>query len=79
VSVAIEDNGTVSVGDWVFVLPHEGTPDHLHGIQGTVVAVEGVEAQLRPSSSDELLQVEVAVLRRERRRRRVPSRWDGQS
>jgi hypothetical protein len=43
------------------------------------VAVEGVEAQLRPSSSDELLQVEVAVLRRERRRRRVPSRWDGQS
>jgi len=37
VSVAIEDNGTVSVGDWVFVLPHEGTPDHLHGIQGTVV------------------------------------------
>jgi len=37
VSVAIEDNGTVAVGDWVFVVPHEGTPDHLHGIQGTVV------------------------------------------
>jgi hypothetical protein len=51
-------------------------PDHLRGVQGIVTALEGVEAQLRPSSSDEPLRVEVGFLRRDRRRPRVPADWE---
>jgi hypothetical protein len=75
VSAAIEDDGTVAVGDSVFVHPHQSAPAHLQGIQGTVVALEGVEAQLRPSSSPELLWVTAGILRRDRRRSRVTARW----
>ena len=74
-SAAIEDDGTVAVGDSVFVHPHQSAPAHLQGLQGIVVALEGVEAQLRPSSSDQILRVEVGVLRRDRRRPRIPAHW----
>jgi hypothetical protein len=76
VSAAIEHDATLAVGDSVFVHPHELVPDHLRGLQGIVVALEGVEAQLRQSPSDEPLRVEVGFLRRDRRRPRVPADWE---
>ena len=76
-SAAIEhEDETLAVGDSVFVPPHDGTPDHLRGIQGIVVALDEVEAQLRQSSSDQLLWVDVSFLRHDRRRLRVPARWE---
>jgi len=75
VSAALEGDGTIAVGDSVFVDPHKWAPVHLRGIQGIVVALAGVQAQLRPSSSPELLWVKAGILRRDRRRPRVPAPW----
>jgi hypothetical protein len=76
VAAAIEHDRTIAVGDAVFIQPHGDTPDHLRGIHGTVLAVEGAEAQLRQHPSDELLRVEIGLLRRDRRRPRVRTDWE---
>jgi hypothetical protein len=76
VSAAIEHNGILAAGDSVFVDPNEAPPDHLRGIQGIVLAVEGTEAHLRQQPSDEILRVEVGLLRRDRRRTRVRVNWE---
>ena len=77
-SAAIEhhDEDTLAVGDAVFVHPNEGTQDHLRGIHGVVIGLDGVAAQLRRHPSDEVIRVAIGLLRRDRRRARVPARWE---
>jgi hypothetical protein len=73
---AIEHDRTIAIGDSVYIQPQGHAPDHLRGTHGTVVAVEGAEAQLRQHGSRELLRVEVGFLRRDRRRPRVRADWE---
>lgn len=75
-SAAIESNGTISVGVVVFVDPSDWAPPHLRGVEGTVVAVAGSEAQIQSSRSDELLWVNSTLLRLNRRRLRRPVLWE---
>jgi hypothetical protein len=76
VAAAYEQDLTITVGDSVFVHPNERTPHHMQGIQGTVVAVDGDEAELQQRASGEVIRVEVRLLHRDRRRPRVRARWD---
>jgi len=75
-SAATELYETIEIGDSVFVHPDEGAPDSLRGIRGIVAALHGDEAELRQHASDEVIQVEVAVLRRDRRRTHIRADWE---
>jgi hypothetical protein len=66
-------------GQWVFVHPEEGAaPRELRGLAGTVTRLSGDRATVafRREDGDEAIEVELAILRPERRRRdRPPAQW----
>ena len=74
-SAAVEREETIEVGDSVFVHPGEEVPDHQRGMHGTVVALDGAQAQLRSSTSSEAIWVKSDLLRPDRRRPRPLVRW----
>jgi len=66
-------------GQWVFVHPDEGAaPRELRGLAGTVTKLFGDRAVVafRRGGTEEAIEVELAILRPERRRRnRPPAHW----
>jgi hypothetical protein len=66
-------------GDWVFVHPDEGSaPPRIRGLAGTISRITGDRASVafRVGGTTIALEVELAILRRERRRRdRPPAYW----
>jgi hypothetical protein len=76
VSAATEDETSITVGDRVFVHPHdEQAPLHLRGLAGTVTGIRADQAQLQVHPIGEQVWVGVELLRPERRRRRQPVIW----
>jgi hypothetical protein len=66
-------------GQWVFVHPEEGAaPRDLRGLAGTVTSIAGERATVtfRRGETDEPVEVAIAILSPERRRRdRPPAQW----
>ena len=66
-------------GDWVFVHPDErSAPSKIRGLAGTIAGVAGDRARVafRQEDATISLEVELSILRRDRRRRnRPPAYW----